>query len=54
MVQNVQMALFRRNLRSYAGKGMFEKGEIFFQLISTPFCEVKRGFVDRQKIVPLK
>jgi hypothetical protein len=24
-----------------------KKGECFFQLISTLFCEVKRGFVDR-------
>jgi hypothetical protein len=36
---------------------MFEK-RIFFQLISTLFCELKRGFVctyvDRWKIVPLK
>jgi hypothetical protein len=30
-----------------------KKGEIF-QLISTLFCEVKRSFVDRLKIVPLK
>jgi hypothetical protein len=29
---------------------MFEKREFFFQLISTLFCEVKRGFVGR----PLK
>jgi hypothetical protein len=26
----------------------------FYQLVSTPFFEVKRGFVDRRKIVPLK
>jgi hypothetical protein len=26
----------------------------FFQLVSTLFCEVKRGFVDLRKIVPLK
>jgi pentatricopeptide repeat protein len=48
------MALFRRNLRSYARRGMFEKGDNFFQLISTLFCEVKRGFVDTSNIVPLK
>jgi hypothetical protein len=28
---------------------MLEKGIIFFQLISTLFCDVKRGFVDRLK-----
>jgi hypothetical protein len=26
----------------------------FFKLVSTLFCEVKRGFVDHRKIVPLK
>jgi hypothetical protein len=31
---------------------MLEKG-VIFQLISTLFCEVKRGFVDRWKFVPL-
>jgi hypothetical protein len=31
-----------------------KNGQIFFQLASTLFCEVKRGFVDRRKIVPLK
>jgi hypothetical protein len=33
-----------RNHRSYARSSMFEK-RIFFQLISTLFCELKRGFV---------
>jgi hypothetical protein len=26
--------------------------EIFFQLISTLFCEVKKGFVDRRELFP--
>jgi hypothetical protein len=30
------------------------KKRSFFQLISALFCEVKRGFVDRRKIVPLQ
>jgi hypothetical protein len=30
----------------YARRSMFEKRDNFFQLISTLFCEVKRGFVD--------
>jgi hypothetical protein len=30
-----------------------KKGRIF-SAVSTLFCEVKRGFVDRRKIVPLK
>jgi hypothetical protein len=33
---------------------MFEKRDNFFQLISTLFCEVKRGFVDPRKIVPFE
>jgi hypothetical protein len=37
-----------------AWRSMFEKRENFFRLISTLFCQVKRGFVDRWKIVPLK
>jgi hypothetical protein len=32
----------------------WKKVAIFFQLVSTLFCEVKRGYVDRRKIVPLK
>jgi hypothetical protein len=32
--------------RSYARRSLFEKKENFLQLISTLFCEVKRGFVD--------
>jgi hypothetical protein len=36
----------RGNPRSYARRSMLEKG-VIFQLISTLFCEVKRGFVDR-------
>jgi hypothetical protein len=36
-------------------KGLLtQKGDIFFQLISALLCEVKRGFVDPCKIVPLK
>jgi hypothetical protein len=31
----------------YARRSMFEKRDNFFQLITTLFCEVKRGFVDR-------
>jgi hypothetical protein len=33
--------------RSYARRSMFEKRENFFQLITTIYFEVKRGFVDR-------
>jgi hypothetical protein len=36
-----------RNLRSYARGRLFEKKENNFQLISTLFYEVKRGFADR-------
>jgi hypothetical protein len=32
---------------TYARRSMFEKRENFFQLISTLFCEVKRGLVHR-------
>jgi hypothetical protein len=39
-----------RNLGRRSSKKMGE----FFQLVSTLFYEVKRGFVDRKKIVPLK
>jgi hypothetical protein len=35
-----------RNLRSYDRRSMSEKMENFFQLVSTLFCELKRGFVD--------
>jgi hypothetical protein len=35
-----------RNLRSYARRSMFGKREKNFQLISTLFCEAKRGFVE--------
>jgi hypothetical protein len=35
-----------RNPRSYAERGMFEKRETFFQLISTLSVEAKGGFVD--------
>jgi hypothetical protein len=31
----------------YASRSMFETREKIFQLISTLFCEAKRGFVDR-------
>jgi hypothetical protein len=34
-----------RNPRSYTRRSMFDKRG-FFQRISAPFCEVKRGFVD--------
>jgi hypothetical protein len=34
------------NPRSYARRSMFLKRDNFLQLISTLFCEVKRGFVD--------
>jgi hypothetical protein len=30
---------------------MFEKRDDFFQLISTLFCEAKRGFVDPEKLL---
>jgi hypothetical protein len=35
-------------------RSMFEKRDYFFLLISTLFCEVERGFVDRWKMVSLK
>jgi hypothetical protein len=38
--------LTHRNPRSCARRSMFLKKGIFFQLISTLFCDVKRGFVD--------
>jgi hypothetical protein len=40
-----KMGQEHKNIRSYARRSMFEKREIF-QLTSTLFCEVKRGFVD--------
>jgi hypothetical protein len=33
-------------------RSVYEIREKIFQLISTLFCEVKRGFVDPRKIVP--
>jgi hypothetical protein len=43
-----------RNPRSYARVSLLKKGKRFFQMITTLLCELKRGFVDCWKIVPLK
>jgi hypothetical protein len=42
-----------RSPRSLARRSMLEKREKFFP-ISTLFFEVKRGFIDPRKIVPLQ
>jgi hypothetical protein len=49
------ISLSHRNPGSYARRSMFEKNGDFFSW-SPPyiFCELKSGFVDRWKIVPLE
>jgi hypothetical protein len=55
LIQNGRLkTLDHRNPRSYVTRSMFEKRENDFQLISALFCEVKRGFVESCKNVPMQ